>query len=125
MWRQRRNTCILCAALLTVAICLLAGGRFGQKKDGAVAVLQQHGKVIAELSLSKDTEMMVDDSNGGTNTILVKDGAVSVTWANCPDKICVHTGSISHMGDVIACLPHSLIITISGDSQNNVDAVAG
>ncbi len=32
--------------------------------------------------------------------------------ADCHDKICVKTGAISQKGEVIACLPHKLIIEI-------------
>jgi len=35
-----------------------------------------------------------------------------VAQADCPDKICVHTGPISQEGEVIACLPHGVIIYI-------------
>ena len=54
----------------------------------------------------------------------VKDGKIAVTAANCPDLVCVHTGSISHTGEVIACLPHKLIITISDYSEDQLDAAS-
>ena len=54
---------------------------------------------------------------------MVEDGAVSVTEADCADKICVHEGKISRTGEVIACLPHELIITVQGAGEDT-DAYA-
>lgn len=122
--KQKRNTAIL---LIFLAVLILAGfliNKFIFGKDGAAAVVTQRGKVIARLKLSQNTELSIDDTIGGTNTIVVKNGTVSVTQANCPDLTCVRTGTISHTGEVIACLPHNLIITIEQDGADAVDSTA-
>lgn len=120
---RKRNTFLFLAALLVI-ICagfLIQRVYFG--KAGATAVIQQDGETISELDLSKDTELVLDDGNGGSNTITVKDGTIAVTDANCPDLVCVHTGTISQTGEVIACLPHKLIITISEENNDALDAI--
>lgn len=111
MGRQRRNTLILALALLAVLGAafllqrLLQGG-------GATALVKVNGQVIHTLPLSQDCELWVGDEEVGRNLIWVKDGKVMVAEADCPDKVCVHTGAISREGEVIACLPHSLIVYI-------------
>lgn len=120
---RKRNTFLFLAALLIV-ICagfLIQNIFFG--KAGATAVIEQDGETISELDLSKDTELVLDDGHGGSNTITVKNGTVAVTDANCPDLVCVHTGAISQTGEVIACLPHKLIITISEENHDALDAI--
>lgn len=57
------------------------------------------------------------------NYIVVENGTVEVTYANCHGKDCVRTGKISREGQVIACLPHKLLITISS-GEDEMDAVA-
>lgn len=120
---RKRNT-YLFVILLIVVIC---SGLFIQKfffgRAGATAIIEQDGETISELDLSKDTELVLDDGNGGSNTITVKDGKIAVTEANCPDLVCVHTGAISQTGEVIACLPHKLIITISEEHNDALDAI--
>ena len=120
---RKRNT-YLFVILLIVVIC---AGFFIQKfffgKAGATAIIEQDGETISELDLSKDTELVLDDGNGGSNTITVKDGKIAVTEANCLDLVCVHTGAISQTGEVIACLPHKLIITISEEHNDALDAI--
>lgn len=48
------------------------------------------------------------------NLIIIEDGSVYVKSASCRGNDCVDTGPISREGQVIACLPHKLLITISG-----------
>ena len=55
------------------------------------------------------------ESDSGKNIIEVKNGAVSVIAADCPDKVCVRRGAIKNLGEVIACVPHKVLIEIAGD----------
>ena len=51
----------------------------------------------------------------GKNVVTVKDGSVSVTDADCRDKICVKSAPLKKDNaatSVIVCLPHKLIITL-------------
>ena len=81
------------------------------------------GKVVYSETLDKETEFNAEGYEGGYNRIVVKDGKVSVTEADCPDKVCVNTGEISKSGDTIVCLPHKLVVEIEG-STSETDAVA-
>lgn len=57
------------------------------------------------------------------NYIVVNDKSVEVIFADCSGQDCVRTGKISLEGQVIACLPHKLLITISS-GEDEMDAVA-
>ena len=50
--------------------------------------------------------------NGGTNILVVEDGAAYMESASCPDKICVNFGSVSRVGESIVCRPNDLIVTV-------------
>ncbi len=111
MGRRARNILILALVLLTaLAVFLIRRQLLSQ--EGAKAVVQIGGRAGEEVDLSKDQEFWVGDPEIGRNLIRVEDGAVMVVQADCPDKICVHTGPISQEGEVIACLPHGVIIYI-------------
>lgn len=121
--KRKRNT-IFFLIILFLIICigfLIQKYYFG--KSGTRAIIEQDGETVAELDLNKDTELFLNDENGGSNTITVHNGQISVTKANCPDLVCVRTGAISETGEVIACLPHKLIITISSDQTNSLDGL--
>lgn len=112
MTRQRRNTIILALVLLAVLGAAFCIQRLWLSGDGAVAVVQAGDRVICRLPLSQDRELWVGDEESGRNLIRVKDGAVMVAEADCPDKICVRTGPIRQEGQIISCLPHKLSVYI-------------
>lgn len=111
MGRKQRNTLILALILLVVLAAFWVQRRL-LSQEGATAVVQVSGQTEKELDLSKDQELWVGNPETGRNLIRVEDGAVMVVQADCPDKICVHTGPISQEGEIIACLPHGMIVYI-------------
>lgn len=76
-----------------------------------IAEIKLNGKVIQQVDLSKDDTFVIDPE-GGSNIIKVEGGKIAIVEADCSDKVCVKTGAISSAGEVIACVPHKLIILI-------------
>ena len=111
--KQKRNTIILVSAVVVVALAVVVFQMIFLKKEGTYALVQVQQEQRYRLDLQKETELVVEDETG-FNKIKVKDGAIAVTEADCPDKVCVRTGYISKTGEAIACLPHELTVTISG-----------
>ncbi len=65
-----------------------------------------------ELSISDSTVIELEHL-----TVHVESGKVWVTGADCPDRICEHTGAISRAGESIVCLPNGIVISIGGKSD--------
>ena len=117
MSQKRQTPLILALVLLTaLAAAFLVWQRL-LSQEGIKAVVQVGGQQKQELDLSRDQEFWVGDAEIGRNLIRVEDGTVMVVQADCPDKICVHTGPISQEGEVIACLPHGVIIYIPREEE--------
>ena len=108
---RQRNILILALILLTaLAVFLIQRQRLSQ--GGYKAVVQIGGREGQEVDLSRNQEFWVGEPEIGRNLVRVEDGTIMVVQADCPDKVCVHTGPISQEGEVIACLPHGVIIYI-------------
>ena len=90
-------------------------------KDATKAEIRSEGKLLYTLDLSVNQEITIETAEG-SNTVTIKNGAIAVTAANCPDKICMQRGYCS-TGTPIVCLPNGLIIQFAG--QQEVDADAG
>lgn len=79
--RRKRNTYLFLLVLLAIISVGFLIQRYFFGKTGATAIIEQDGETISELDLSKDTELVLDDGNGGSNTITVKNGKIAVTDA--------------------------------------------
>lgn len=98
--------CVLCVALIPL---------FAQ--PGTTADILQSGTLLRTVSLDKPTEFTVTASNGGSNTITVRDGRICVSHATCPDQVCVHQGWVNTDMTPIVCLPNALVIQIKGGDR--------
>ncbi|MBR1763831.1 MAG: NusG domain II-containing protein [Ruminococcus sp.] len=99
------------------------------KPHGDTVYIKQDGEVIYNLDLSKETDRKFDiEYNGSRNTVEIKDGKIRICEADCPDRVCVHTGWLT--SDIpIVCLPNRLVIEYAdgasdADSELAPDAVA-
>lgn len=108
-------------AAVGVLLLLLYGP---QRSAGAAAVVRIDGSIADTLPLDKDTEKRYECPSGGTNIVTVKNGAVSVSQADCPDRICTRHRPIRLAGEVIVCLPHRLTVTVEAPGYDDgLDAV--
>ena len=55
--------------------------------------------------------------NGGTNILVIEDGAAYMLEADCPDHICVSQGKVRYAGQCITCLPNKLTVTVYGTDE--------
>ena len=91
---------------------------------GSYVTVMINGKEYGRYSLSEDAEILIvnpiDESY--INVLVIKGGEAYISEANCPDEICTHHVPVSYGWQSIACLPHKLAITVSGDKgENDVD----
>lgn len=115
-------------ALLTLAgIALSVWVYFPTEGPASRLEVRQNGRLVMTLPLDTDTEESVKDENGGFNQFRIRDGAAAMLDADCGDRTCLRTGSISRTGESIVCLPHRLVLQItSSDSpaeENTPDAI--
>ena len=93
--------------------------------SGNEVIIEQNLKQTAVLNINKNQEYNMYDNNGNIcNTVLIKDGTVSMKYANCKDKICVNHNKISKNNESIICLPNKVVVTVVSDKNNDVDEVA-
>ncbi len=54
------------------------------------------------------------DPGAEINMFKIEDETVTMFEANCKDRICVRSGTISRANQVITCAPHKLVVKIAG-----------
>lgn len=83
----------------------------------------QDGQVTGRYSLLKEQEVSIPWGEENYNLMLISGGQVSVSDADCPDKLCVRQRAIARSGESIICLPHKLVIQIESKEESELDAV--
>jgi len=96
------------------------------RRDSAVAARGQisvGGQVVQTVDLSRDGEVSL--TGNPHIRFAVKDRAVAFIASDCPDKLCIHSGYLATPGQMAACLPNRVSLTVlAPDGGNGVDAVA-
>lgn len=126
--KKKKRDIIFIGVLLVVAlIAFFVVDKF-IKKDGNKVVIKVDGEIVKIVNLTDTNNIIVNGYDGGTNNVVIENGTVYMTEADCPDKICVNTGKISKIGETIVCLPHRVVVEIQGevsqsDSDDSIDSV--
>ena len=50
----------------------------------------------------------------GDSVIEIRDGRVRFVSSPCNGKQCVHSGWLSHSGELAACLPNGIMVSVMG-----------
>lgn len=120
MKRKRWDMLLIAGILLTAGIfyCVSA-----PRETGGWAVVTIAGEEAGRYPLSEDKTVRFGEDD--YNLLVIADGGVSVTEANCGDHTCVRTGIICRQGETIVCLPHRLVVEIQGGETPAFDHVTG
>ena len=106
------------------------------KQSGVTVDIWVHGKK-SSYSLNTDAVLLVGDegvvykksadltkSKGHSYhlEVVIRDGKVWVSEADCPDQICVKSGKIAKAHRTIACIPNNISISIT-DEKSDLDVI--
>jgi len=114
------------AVWITIFVVLAVCGALlffllGQGVGAVSAQVYLDGELLRSIDLSAVAAPYEFDveSELGTNTVRVENGAIAVISADCPDQVCVRQGFVSDDAIPIVCLPHRLVIQLTGDAHEN------
>ncbi len=91
---------------------------------GITAIIKRNDKVIRKINLTRlDKREVINISGLHKVTIAAEKNRICFLESDCPDKVCVKTGWLSHPGDIAVCLPNKIIIKLEQNKNQNVDGV--
>ncbi len=111
-------------AIILILLGTLATGyglMFGNQ--GTKAVVTVDGQEYGTYDLSKDQTVKIIQNNHH-NEITIKDGTVSMSFSDCQNQVCVHSGAIRNTSQVITCLPNHVMVQIQGEKEADFDAIS-
>lgn len=118
--KLRKNDWILIVVIICVAgLAFFLHETIGGKGAGKVTV-KVKGEITGIYSLAEDQEIEI---NGGTNTLVIKNGKADMTEATCPDGLCVNQKPVSKNRESIICLPNKVVVEVDSSENSELDAV--
>lgn len=109
---------------LILAAALMIGIHFAGNTTGdTIAVITQDGKVIKRINLSElEQPVSVEIKDKYYDHIVAEKGRIRFEEADCPDRVCVHTGWLTRPGQIAVCLPNGIIVKIEGE-DGEIDTI--
>lgn len=98
--------------LVTAAVSALMI-TLAQRGEGASVRVSIDGKLYGAYSLSEEQSIAIENAFG-QNRLVIERGSVHMADADCPDKYCMEYQPICRDGEVIICLPHRLVVEVTG-----------
>ncbi|MGI6007813.1 MAG: NusG domain II-containing protein [Ruminococcus sp.] len=118
---MKKKEIILAAAILLAALMLWAILQLIQRPAGSVLRITVGNELYGEYDLNQDQIIEIGD----TNVCEIKNGAVRMIQADCPDHLCMDSDAITREGGTIVCLPNRVILeTGTEDTSSMPDAVS-
>ena len=105
-----RKLLVVVAVLVALSFLLLL-----RQSSGARVVVSSDDRIVFVAPLNNDQLVELEGPLGIT-VLKIENGAARVVSSPCARKVCISMGEASHAGDLLACVPNKLVITIEGDS---------
>lgn len=114
---------IILFAVLASVVALLS--QLHTSSDSYECEVRVGGETVYSISLNEITQPIeyTVDSDIPVTVVIERDG-VYVKSAQCPDKLCEHTGKITRASQSIVCLPAKVSVTLISESSS-YDAIVG
>ncbi len=97
---------------------------FALQKDGTDVVVEVDNQSEGKYPLSKNQMISVEGELGITK-IEIKDARVRIFQSPCPHKTGTKMGWIRHSGKIVACVPNKVVIRVTGNESDGLDAIVG
>lgn len=121
-FRLTNRILIPCSVAAMLLFALGAYLTMNMRAETDIVNISEDGRVIRTLDLSHVDKAYTIDLGG--NILLVERDGVTMSEADCPDKLCVKQGKLKNGFGAIVCLPNKIMVEFSS-SDTDVDAVTG
>ncbi|MDQ6969831.1 MAG: NusG domain II-containing protein [Mariprofundus sp.] len=121
-WTDRLLLCLALISIFTAWFVIQA-----QIAAGPAMAEIYHGKtLLATYPLPKPGEAAISlqvEGDLGMSEIVIDEHGARIATSPCSSQRCVLSGAHSHAGDMIACVPNRILITLRGSAESKFDAI--
>lgn len=121
-WLKWGDYLIYIIITISAVALFIQGPAFLRPVIGGMAQVSIDGQTVRTIDageLAKSGQFKLT-ANGYHYTVEYNGGKVRISQADCPDQVCVQTGWVSRLGQVAACVPGHLILSVNNASNPTV-----
>ncbi|MFO7887810.1 MAG: NusG domain II-containing protein [Eubacteriales bacterium] len=107
--------CVVIISLFGMYIVKERASNYNKKYVEIKVDGEEHSKYVLDNNIDKEIEVITDK---GYNIIHIQNGKVLVKESDCNNQLCVRKGVIEEPGEIIVCLPHKVVVQITGSSED-------
>ena len=121
---MKKNDWIIIGIVLLIAGSVYIWNMINEKNqsDELFADIYYNGELFERVDVNEQETVTVE-TEIGMNVIQIDHGKVTMIEADCPDKICLDTGTIEKANRSIVCLPNKVHVQITGNMEEEIDAI--
>ena len=116
---MKKKDLIIIAGALLCALALYLVSQVSMGAEASAVVVTVDGVETLRRPLAMENRYEIAQEDGSLNVIRVKDGAVFMEEANCRDGLCIRQGRMKNAAKTIVCLPHKLVVQLTGDAPQS------
>ncbi|MDQ6954769.1 MAG: NusG domain II-containing protein [Mariprofundaceae bacterium] len=127
MWHWLKGTWVDRSLLLLALIAIAISWQWLQQNlSGTPMVHIYHGKnLLATYPLNTDLPIHFQAQGDiGISEITIDQYGVRISHSSCITQRCVLSGHRHRIGDILACVPNRILVSIQGSQQLPLDAVS-
>lgn len=123
---SKKKDLIIIVSILLIAVLLYFTYKIYLQeinKNGSKAEIYYESELIMSVDLNEKIDKTFSLlQNENVVFHLYEDGSISFEKSDCPDKVCINSGRLKHVGSSTACLPNKIILKIISVNPNESDA---
>ena len=118
---MKHRTVIIIISVIVV-LCSFFWILSESQSEKKFAKIYSDGVLIYEVDLNKVTESYELPVTYGkhTNILMITHGEISVSYADCPDRLCQKQGAASNGTYPIVCLPNKMTVVFENSENSDV-----
>lgn len=118
---KKKELCIFAGILLFAALLWIGMTLYRHSREFTGIRITVNGTEFGVYSLEE--AQIIDIGTG--NICEIREGKVKMTFADCPDKLCMKQPAVDENGGSIICLPHQVVIEGIASSGSEILPVDG
>ena len=114
---------LLTALTIFISFSFLFGFAGVSSDHQTTLLIYKNGQLIQQAAINQDKIISVQTERGEMKIELKAADGARILEANCPARICIHSGWIKRSGETVVCLPNKVLLEIIGEKEE-YDAIS-